>query len=116
MLLTITRKANAIGRSSKTVREFLERNHKDDMDRETTISLTVKSLLEVVQTGAKNIEIAIMAPGKTIEMLPSEQIEQYVKTIEAEKQEEQAKKKPGRPGTSSLPTRPLAEGEGSGDI
>jgi 20S proteasome subunit alpha 4 len=119
-MLIESRKANAIGRSSKTVREFLERNHKDDMDRETTISLTVKSLLEVVQTGAKNIEIAIMAPGKTIEMLPSEQIEQYVKTIEAEKQEEQAKKKPGRaaasgPGTSTLPTRPVTEGEGSGD-
>lgn len=111
-----SRKANAIGRSSKTVREFLERNHKDDMDREATISLTVKSLLEVVQTGAKNIEIAIMAPGKTIEMLPAEQIETYVKTIEAEKQEEQAKKKPGRAagqGTSSLPTRPVTEGEGS---
>lgn len=112
-----TRKANAIGRSSKTVREFLERNHKDDMDREATLLLTVKSLLEVVQTGAKNIEIAIMAPGKTIEMLPSEDIEQYVKTIEQEKQEEQAKKKPGQrggaTGTSSLPTRPVAEGEGS---
>jgi 20S proteasome subunit alpha 4 len=110
------RKANAIGRSSKTVREFLERNHKDDMDREATISLTVKSLLEVVQTGAKNIEIAIMAPGKTIEMLPSDQIEGYVKTIEAEKQEEQAKKKPGQrgtggQGTSSLPTRGAEGGE-----
>lgn len=86
------------------------------MDRETTISLTIKSLLEVVQTGAKNIEIAIMAPGKTIEMLPAEQIEQYVKAIEAEKQEEQAKKKPGRAagqGASALPTRSAAEGEGS---
>ena len=62
------RKANAIGRSSKTVREFLERNYKDDMDREETIKLTVKSLLEVVQTGAKNIEIAIMAPGKPVEV------------------------------------------------
>jgi len=93
----------------------LERNHKDDMDREATISLTVKSLLEVVQTGAKNIEIAIMAPGKPMEMLPSEQIEAYVKTIEAEKQEEQAKKKPTRPvgaATASLPTRPVTEGEG----
>src|SRR5450432_352518 len=89
------RKANAIGRSSKTVREFLERNHKDDMDREETIKLTVKSLLEVVQTGAKNIEIAIMAPGKLLEMLP-------VEDIETEKQEEAAKKKTGRtPGTGN---------------
>lgn len=85
------------------------------MDREATVSLTIKSLLEVVQTGAKNIEIAIMAPGKPMEMLPSEQIETYVKTIEAEKQEEQAKKKTGRPvagATSSLPTRPVTESEG----
>ena len=52
--------ANAIGRSSKTVREFLEKNHKDGMAREEAIKLTVKSLLEVVQTGAKNIEISVM--------------------------------------------------------
>jgi len=106
-------KANAIGRSSKTVREFLERNHKDDMDRETTIKLTIKSLLEVVQTGAKNIEIAIMAPGKTIEMLPVEDIEAYVKNIEQEKVEEAAKKKTGRTpgsGNAAILTRP----EGSG--
>lgn len=103
------------------MREFLERHHKDDLDREATISLTVKSLLEVVQTGAKNIEIAIMAPGKPVEMLPPDQIETYVKTIEAEKQEEAAKKKPGRggaaggsgtgTGTTSLPTRPGGDTE-----
>lgn len=115
--LSVYRKANAIGRSSKTVREFLERNHKDDMDREATLQLTIKSLLEVVQTGAKNIEIAIMAPGKTVEMLPTEEIESYVKSIEAEKQEEAAKKKTGRtPGTGTaaiLTTRAGASGEGS---
>lgn len=100
--LPLFRKANAIGRSSKTVREFLERNYKDDMDREATIRLAIKSLLEVVQTGAKNIEIAIMAPGKNLELLPVEDIESYVKNIEQEKQEEAAKKKTGRtPGTGS---------------
>lgn len=52
--------ANAIGRSSKTVREFLEKNHKDDLTRDESIKLAVKSLLEVVQTGAKNIEISVM--------------------------------------------------------
>ncbi|MCJ1352975.1 MAG: Proteasome subunit alpha type-4 [Icmadophila ericetorum] len=89
-------KANAIGRSSKTVREFLERNHKDDMDREETIKLTIKSLLEVVQTGAKNIELAVISPGKSIEMLPLDQIESYVKIIEEEKKEEDLKKKSGK--------------------
>ena len=112
--LTRYRKANAIGRSSRTVREFLERNHKDDMDREDTIKLTVKSLLEVVQTGAKNIEIAIMAPGKLVEMLPTEDIESYVKSIEAEKQEEAAKKKTGRtPGTGTAAILTRGTGESS---
>lgn len=60
--------ANAIGRSSKTVREFLEKNHKDDMTREETIKLTVKSLLEVVQTGAKNIEISVMTGFGQVEV------------------------------------------------
>lgn len=89
------------------------------MDREATLMLTIKSLLEVVQTGAKNIEIAIMAPGKPMEMLPPEQIENYVKTIEAEKQQEQEKKKTGRggaSGTAALPTRPVSEGEGAPGI
>lgn len=72
------------------------------MDREETIKLTVKSLLEVVQTGAKNIEIAIMAPGQTVEMLPIEDIERHVKSIENEKQEEAAKKKPGRSAATGL--------------
>lgn len=55
------------------------------MTRAETIELTIKSLLEVVQTGAKNIEIAIMAPGKTVEMLPSEDIEKIVEKINSDK-------------------------------
>lgn len=94
------------------MREFLERNHKADMDREETIKLTVKSLLEVVQTGAKNIEIAVMAPGKPLEMLPVEDIEKYVENINTEKQEEAANRRPGRStgqGTASIATRPAGE-------
>jgi len=91
------------------------------MDREETIKLTVKSLLEVVQTGAKNIEIAVQAPGKLLEMLPVEDIEKYVESINTEKQEEAATRRPGRggatggagpTGATSIPTRP-AQGEDS---
>ncbi|KAJ7708934.1 nucleophile aminohydrolase [Mycena rosella] len=72
--------ANAIGRSSTTVREFLEKNHKDDLTRDESIGLTVKSFLEVVQTGAKNIEISVM------EVYGEVMIEAIVSEIEREKE------------------------------
>ena len=78
--------ANAIGRSSKTVREFLEKNHKDDMSRDDTIKLTVKSLLEVVQTGAKNIEISVMESYGKVTTLELAEIEGIVAEIEREKE------------------------------
>ena len=56
----LTLQAVSIGRSSKTVREFLEKNYPEELSRADTIKLTIKSLLEVVQTGAKNIEISVM--------------------------------------------------------
>ena len=68
------------------------------MDRPTTIELTIKSLLEVVQTGAKNIEIAIMAPGKEIEMLASDEIEKIVEKINTEKDAEASQRRGGRGG------------------
>ncbi|KAG4305380.1 hypothetical protein PORY_000936 [Pneumocystis oryctolagi] len=86
-------KANAIGKSSKTVREFLELNFKDNMDRKETIKLTIKSLLEVIQTDSKNIEIAVMAPGKKIEFLSIDEIEQVIEEISTEKEQETTRKK-----------------------
>ena len=95
------RKANAIGRSSKTVREFLERNHTDALDRSGTIELTIKSLLEVVQTGAKNIEIAVMTPGNEVSYLQAEEIEKIVEKINTEKDAEAATRRGGRGGAAA---------------
>ncbi|CCO30343.1 20S proteasome subunit alpha 4 [Rhizoctonia solani AG-1 IB] len=78
--------ANAIGRSSKTVREFLEKNHRDEMTRDEAIKLTVKSLLEVVQTGAKNIEISVMESYGKVTNLDLSQVEAIVSEIEREKE------------------------------
>ena len=54
--------ANAIGRSAKPVREFLEKNYTDEVSasEDECIKLALKALLEVVQSGAKNVELAIM--------------------------------------------------------
>ncbi|KAI5704925.1 hypothetical protein M8J76_003365 [Diaphorina citri] len=88
-------KANATGRSAKTVREFLEKFYKsEEMTTEkATIKLAIRALLEVVQSGQKNLEIAVMRHGKPVEMLSVAQIEEYVNEIEKEKEDEAEKKK-----------------------
>merc|ERR1712244_10801 len=90
-------KANAIGRNAKTVREFLEKNYNPEKvaDEEMTVKLAIKALLEVVQLGGKNLEVAVMRKGdnpKQMQMLPVETIEKYVAEIEEEKEKEAADK------------------------
>ncbi|GJQ86579.1 hypothetical protein Trydic_g7815 [Trypoxylus dichotomus] len=88
-------KANATGRSAKTVREFLEKYYTDEevATEAKTVKLAIKALLEVVQSGQKNLEIAVMRRGQPMVMLDSDTIEQYVTQIEKEKEEEAEKKK-----------------------
>jgi len=86
-------KACSIGRASKTVREFLEKNYKEDLDREESIKLAVKSLLEVVQTGAKNIEISVMESYGVTSNLEQSEIEKIVAGIESEKEAEAERKR-----------------------
>ncbi|XP_055748911.1 proteasome subunit alpha type-7-like [Salvelinus fontinalis] len=88
-------KANAIGRSAKTVREFLEKNYKEEhMESDTdAIKLAVRALLEVVQSGGKNIELAIMKRDESMKILVQEEIEEYVTAIEKEKEDAEKQKK-----------------------
>ncbi|KAG8707631.1 Proteasome subunit alpha type-4 [Ceratobasidium sp. 428] len=106
-------KANAIGRSSKTVREFLEKNHRDDMTRDEAIKLTVKSLLEVVQTGAKNIEISVMESYGKVTNLDLAQVEAIVAEIEREKEAE-AERKRSRVAATAASQAAMAAGISSG--
>lgn len=88
-------KANAIGRSAKTVREFLEKHYSDDVAKseKETIKLALKALLEVVQSGGKNVELAFMKFNEPLKMMEAEEIEKYIAEIEKEKEEEAEKKK-----------------------
>jgi len=98
-------RANSIGRNAKTVREFLEKNCPDEntQTEHDTIKLAVKALLEVVQLGGKNLEIAVMARGQPMRMMNLDEIEVYVKEIDEEKEKEAAQKKRERGTTESQP-------------
>lgn len=96
-------KANAIGRSAKTVREFLEKHYTDELvesDREA-MKLTVKALLEVVQSGSKSIEVAVMTRGSSLRFLSAEEVDSLVADIEKDREAEAEKKKSK---TASAPT------------
>merc|ERR1711890_40826 len=83
------------GRNSKTVREFLEKSYAPDkVETEAdTVKLAIKALLEVVQSGGKNLEICVMNQGQPMKMMSLPEIEAIVAVVEKEKEEEAAQKK-----------------------
>lgn len=88
-------KAQAIGgRNSKTLREFLEKNYEADMSERQSSKLAIQALLEVVDSGAKNMEICVVRQGGVKVTMKDEDVDAIVKEIEAEAEE-------GKMGTTS---------------
>ncbi|WVZ91770.1 hypothetical protein U9M48_037896 [Paspalum notatum var. saurae] len=86
-------KATATGRNSSSVREFLEKNYRDTSPGKDTVKLAIRALLEVVESGGKNIEIAVMTHEDGLRELQEAEIDEYVAQIEAEKAAAEAAKK-----------------------
>lgn len=85
--------ANAIGQNSKTVREFLEKHYKANLEMHDATKLAIQSLLEVIHTGPKNIDVAIMTSDLVLKILESHEIEQYIKEIESDRENETERKR-----------------------
>uniref|UniRef100_A0A0K0DZY5 Proteasome subunit alpha type n=1 Tax=Strongyloides stercoralis TaxID=6248 RepID=A0A0K0DZY5_STRER len=85
--------ANSTGRGEKPVREYLEEHYNEEnvKDEAATLKLVVNALSQVVQSGAQNIEIAVMkynpdAPHHTSHrILPVDEVEQLLKIVESER-------------------------------
>jgi len=87
-------RACSTGRNAKTVREFLEKNYTDEIadNNHKCIKLAVKSLMEVVESGGKNIEIAVVRRGEDLTILDDKEVDEFVKEVEEEQEKEKAKK------------------------
>ncbi|KAL3613957.1 phenylacrylic acid decarboxylase [Castilleja foliolosa] len=85
-------KANATGRNSNSIREFLEKNYKETHGQET-VKLAIRALLEVVESGGKNIEVAVMTKEHGLRQLEEAEIDAIAAEIEAEKAAAEAAKK-----------------------
>jgi 20S proteasome subunit alpha 4 len=85
-------KAAVIGRNSKTVLDYMEKEWKDGMSRDQCIQFAIKSLLEVVESGARNIELVIMQHRRT-QYLTDDELAGFVATVEKEREAEAARRK-----------------------
>lgn len=78
-------KAQVIGgRNAKTLREFLEKKYEADMTEKQCVKLAIQTLLEVVDSGAKNMEICVMRHGNIKITMEDADVDSLVKEIEEE--------------------------------
>lgn len=84
-------RANAIGRSSKTIREMLEKIYVENMDTHQTIKLAIKSLLQVVS--GNKIELMVMESYGKARMLDEAELKEFVTELDQEKEAEAERKR-----------------------
>ena len=75
-------------------KRITQKNYTEDAvahDNEA-IKLAIRALLEVVQSGGKNIEFAIIRRNQPLKMFSAKEIELQVNEIEKEKEEAEKKK------------------------
>lgn len=74
-------KARTIGRHDQTVMEYLEKHYKDDITDEDAKKIAIGSLLEVVENGAKNLEVALMQKGHPLTLMQDDELTALIDSI-----------------------------------
>ncbi len=70
-------KAQACGRNSKQVSEYLEKHYKENLTNEEGVKLVIKALLDVVESGNKNIELMVVTEKET-RFLSEEELDKLI--------------------------------------
>lgn len=73
-------KAHSCGRNSKQVTEYLEKHYKANLSLEDSMKLVIKALLDVVESGNKNIELTVIT-AKEARTLTDEEIEKLIDAV-----------------------------------
>ncbi len=83
--------ATAIGKNSDKVIELLEASYKEEIEEEAALTLVVDCMLQYVEAGSKNIEIALMRVNEPMIVVEDERIDKIISTLEEKKKKEEKK-------------------------
>lgn len=73
-------KAQSCGRNFKQVNEYLEKHYKSNLPNEEALKLVIKALLDVVESGSRNIELMVLSE-KGSHVLSDEEIEKLIEVV-----------------------------------
>jgi 20S proteasome subunit alpha 4 len=82
-------KAYATGRNSKTVNEFLEKHYKESSEEKNVIKQAVRALLEVVESGDGNVEVAVLKHNQELRKLSADELKDVMEQIAKDKKKEE---------------------------
>ncbi len=71
--------------------EILETNFEDDMNYSKALNLVVDCMLQYVEAGSKNIEIAVMKDDQLMNILNDEEVDKIIAEIEEKKKKDEKK-------------------------
>jgi 20S proteasome subunit alpha 4 len=84
-------KATAIGKNSDKVQELLEAQYTDDIDEEKALTSVIDCMLQYVEAGSKNIEVALMRVNEPMQIVEDERIDRIIASLEEKKKKEEKK-------------------------
>jgi 20S proteasome alpha/beta subunit len=84
-------KATAIGKNSEKVIELLEASYEDNMEEERALTLVIDCMLQYVEAGSKNIEVALMRVGEPLVIVEDKIIDTIIASLEEKKKKEERK-------------------------
>lgn len=84
-------KATAIGKNSDKVLELLEASYEPEIDEDKALSLVIDCMLQYVEAGSKNIEVALMRVNEPMIIVEDERIDKIITSLEEKKKKEEKK-------------------------
>jgi 20S proteasome subunit alpha 4 len=82
-------KSSAIGKNSDKVLELLEASYEDNMEEDRALNLVIDCMLQYVEAGSKNIEVALMRVNEPMVIVEDERIDKIIASIEEKKKKEE---------------------------